>query len=45
MDVALPRAQGHKEDGVFLYIDGDRSVDPATEDLVRALPARYDLAW
>jgi hypothetical protein len=38
-EVAIAPAQGSQGNR-----DGERVVDPATEDLMRALQARYDLA-
>jgi hypothetical protein len=44
-EVAIAPAQGSHGNWAFLHVDGERVVDPAIEDLMRALQARYDLAW
>jgi hypothetical protein len=43
-EVAIAPAQGSHGNWAFLHVDGERVVDPAIEDLIRALQARYDLA-
>ena len=44
-DLAMAPAHGSGGNWAFLHVNGDRRVDPVTEDLIRALQARYDLAW
>ena len=44
-EVAIAPAQGSHGNWAFLHVDGERVVDPAIEELIRALQARYDLAW
>jgi hypothetical protein len=44
-EVAIAPAQGSHGNWAFLHVDGKRVVDPAIEDLMRVLQARYDLAW
>ena len=44
-EVAIAPAQGSQGNWAFLHVDGVRVLDPAIEDLIRALQARYDLAW
>jgi hypothetical protein len=43
--VANAPAQGSHGNWAFLHVDGECVVDPAIEELIRALQARYDLAW
>jgi hypothetical protein len=44
-EVAIAPAHGSHGNWAFLHVDGVRVVDPAIEDVFRALQARYDLAW
>jgi hypothetical protein len=44
-ELAIALARGSHGNWGFLHVDGDRVVDPAIDDLIRALQARYDLAW
>ena len=44
-EVAIAPAQGSHGNWAFLHVDGERTLDPTTEELIRALQARYDLAW
>jgi len=42
-EVAIAPARGSHRNWGFLHVDGVRVLDPAIEDLIRALQARYDL--
>ena len=44
-EMAIAPAQGRNSNWAFLRIDRERVVDPAIEDLMRALQVRYELAW
>ena len=44
-EVAIAPARGSHGNWTFLHVDSVRVLDPAIADLIRALQARYDMAW
>ena len=44
-EVAIAPARGCNGNWAFLHVDGEPVIDPAIEELIRPLQARYDLAW